>query len=50
MGSHSAAACLFVSVCNVQGQKTGLTVTDRNECLGAASLSKSVTFGGLENV
>ncbi len=40
----------FVSICNVWRQKTGLTVTDRDECLGAAGLSKSVTFRGLENV
>lgn len=50
MDCRSAAACLFVSICNVQGQKTGLPVTDRDEYLGAADLSKSVTFGGLENV
>lgn len=50
MGCRSAAVCLFVSVCNVWGQKTGLPVTDRDECLSAAGLSKSVTFGGLENV
>lgn len=31
-------------------KKTGLPVTDRDECLGAAGLSKSVTFRGLENV
>ena len=31
-------------------KKTGLPVTDRDERLGAAGLSKSVTFGGLENV
>lgn len=49
MGSRSAAACLFVSVCNVWGQKTGLSVTDRDECLSAAGLSKSVTFRDLEN-
>lgn len=50
MGCRAAAACLFVSICNVQGQKIGLPVTDRDECSGAAGLSKSVTFGGLENV
>ena len=50
MGSRSAAACLFVSVCNVEGQKTGLPVTDRDEWLGAAGLSKSVTFRSLECV
>lgn len=50
MGGCSAAVCLFVSVCNVWGQKTGLTVTDRDECLGAAGLSKFVTFRGLESV
>lgn len=33
----------------VWGQKTGLPVTDRDECLGAAGLSQSVTFRGLEN-
>ena len=50
MGSRRAAARLLVSICNVQGQKTGLPVTDRDECLSAAGLSKSVTFRGLENV
>ena len=50
MGCRSAAACLFVSICNVWGQKTGLPVTDRDEYLGAAGLSKSVTFRDLENV
>ena len=49
MGGCASAARLFVSVCNVKGQKTDLPVTDRDECLGAAGLSKSVTFRGLEN-
>lgn len=31
-------------------KKTGLPVTDRDERLGTAGLSKSVTFRGLENV
>ena len=50
MGSRAASARLLVSVCNVKGQKTGPPVTDRDECLGVAGLSKSVTFRGLENV
>ena len=50
MGCRSAAACLFVSICNVRGQKTGLPDTGRDECLSAAGLSKFVTFRGLENV
>ena len=50
MGNRSVAACPFVSVCNVRGQKTGLPVTGRDECLSAAGLSKFVTFRGLENV
>lgn len=49
MGLRSAAACLFVSVCNVLEQKASLPVTDRDDCLGVAGLSKSVTFRGLEN-
>lgn len=49
MGSRASVARLFVSVCNVKGQKTGLPVTNRDECLGVAGLSKSVTFRGLEN-
>ena len=40
----------FVSICNVWGQKTGLSVTERDECLGAVGLSQSVTFRGLKNV
>ena len=44
------AFCLFVSICNVWGQKTSLSVTDRDERLGTAGLSKSVTFRGLKNV
>lgn len=43
------AFCLFVSICNVWGQKTSLSVTDRDERLGTAGLSKSVTFRGLKN-
>ncbi len=50
MGCRSAAACLFVSVCNVWRLLVLVIVTDRDERLGAAGLSKSVTFGGLENV
>lgn len=40
----------FVSICNVWRLFGPVTVTDRDECLGAAGLSKSVTFRGLENV
>lgn len=52
MGSRAAclAFCLYISICNVWGQKTGLPVTDRDDCWGVAGLSKSVTFRGLENV
>lgn len=40
----------FVSICNVWRLFGPVTVTDRDERLGAAGLSKTVTFGGLENV
>ena len=39
-----------VSICNNWDPNPRLNVTDRDERLGAAGLSKSVTFGGLENV
>lgn len=50
MGCRSAAACLFVSVCNVWGPGERLTVTDRDVWHLTGGMSQSVTSTGQKSV